>query len=62
MSKNNTEEVQVAKVVQPRRVRNRNNYKIELSVDGKILVFPPRRSVVVPDTFELPEGLGLYFV
>lgn len=62
MSKNNTEEVQVAKVAQPRRVRNRNNYKIELSVDGKILVFPPRRSITVPDTFELPEGLGLYFV
>lgn len=62
MAKNVTEEARVVRVSPPRRVRNRNNYKIELSVDGKILVFPPRKSVMVPDTFELPEGIGLYFV
>jgi len=47
---------------QPRtkKVRNRGNGKIELLIEGKIVVFPPKGTVNVPIDFEVPNGIGLY--
>lgn len=41
-------------------VRNRNDYKVELFIDGSVVVFPPHRSAEVPATFDVPANLGLY--
>lgn len=41
-------------------VRNRSNGKIELLINGEIVVFPPKSSVEVPIDFEVPGGIGLY--
>lgn len=43
-----------------KRVRNRNPYKVELFVDGKVVVFPPKKSVDIPANFSVPSNLGLY--
>ena len=41
-------------------VKNRNNHRIELEIDGKIVVFMPGATVKVPANFVIPQNLGLY--
>lgn len=41
-------------------VRNRSGQRVELVIDGKVVVFFPGKSTKVPADFEVPNGLGLY--
>lgn len=41
-------------------VRNRSGHRVELVIDGKVVVFLPGKVVEVPMDFEIPNGLGLY--
>lgn len=41
-------------------VRNRSGHRVELVIDGKVVVFLPGKVVEVPMNFEVPNGLGLY--
>lgn len=41
-------------------VRNRSGHKVELVIDGKVVVFLPGKVVEVPINFDIPNGLGLY--
>lgn len=41
-------------------VKNRNMYKVELVINDRVVVFPPGKSVSVPENASIPEGLGLY--
>ena len=41
-------------------VHNRNGYKIELVVNGAVVVLLPGKSVEVPIDYEVPLGIGLY--
>ena len=41
-------------------IRNRGGYRVELVIDGKVVVFLPGVAVQVPIDFEVPNGLGLY--
>lgn len=43
-----------------KKVRNRSGNKIELVVEGKVVVFTPGKVVEVPMDFDIPNGLGLY--
>ena len=43
-----------------KKVRNRSGHKIELLVNGKIVVFMPGKVTEVPSDFSVPSGLGLY--
>ena len=64
MAKQTTEEVHEPAVQTPqtKRVRNRNEYRVELFIDGNVVVFPPKKAVEVPENFIIPENLGLYIV
>ena len=64
MAKQTTEEVNGPAVQPPqiKRVRNRNDYKIELLIDGNVVVFPPKKTVEIPANFDIPINLGLYNV
>lgn len=64
MAKQTTEEVneQVVHTPQTKKVRNRNPYKVELLIDGSVVVFPPKKAVDVPVNFDVPSNLGLYNV
>lgn len=41
-------------------VRNRSGHRVELVIDGKVVVFLPGKIVQVPVDFDVPNGLGLY--
>lgn len=41
-------------------VRNRSGHRVELVIDGKVVVFLPGKIVEVPNDFQVPGGLGLY--
>lgn len=43
-----------------KKVRNRSNCKVELLIEGKVVVFPPKGTVEVPYDFDIPNGIGLY--
>lgn len=43
-----------------KKVRNRSNCKVELLIEGKVVVFPPKGTVEVPYDFDVPNGIGLY--
>lgn len=64
MAKQTTEEVNEPAVQTPqtKRVRNRNDYKVELLIDGNVVVFPPKKTVEIPTNFDVPINLGLYNV
>lgn len=40
-------------------VRNRSGYRVELVIDGKVVVFLPGKTIEVPVDFQIPGGLGL---
>lgn len=62
MAKQIREEVneQTVQTPQTKRVRNRNDYKIELLINGNVVVFPPKKTVEIPANFDVPSNLGLY--
>lgn len=64
MSKQTTEEINEPTVQTPqtKRVRNRNDYKVELLINGNVVVFPPKKTVEIPTNFSVPSNLGLYNV
>lgn len=64
MTKQTTEKVNEPAVQTPqtKKVRNRNPYKVELLIDGNVVVFPPKKTVDVPTNFDVPSNLGLYNV
>ena len=64
MAKHATEEIteQTVQTPQIKRVRNRNDYKVELLIDGNVVVFPPKKTVEIPANFDVPSNLGLYNV
>ena len=41
-------------------VRNRSGHKVELVIEGRVVVFAPGEVVNVPMGVEIPSGLGLY--
>lgn len=41
-------------------VRNRSGHKVELVIEGKVVVFLPGKVVEIPMDFDVPNGLGLY--
>lgn len=41
-------------------VRNRSGHRVELVIDGKVVVFLPGKITEVPADFDVPNGLGLY--
>lgn len=43
-----------------KNVRNRSGHKVELVIDGKVVVFLPGKVTEVPADFDVPNGLGLY--
>lgn len=40
-------------------IKNRSNHRVELLVNGSVIVFLPGSSVKVPADFNVPQGLGL---
>lgn len=61
--KNNTEQAtpqnqDAAKKM--KTVRNRSGHRVELVIDGKVVVFYPGRATRVPADADIPGGLGLY--
>lgn len=59
--KNNSQEA-VAEQTAPKTksVRNRSGHRVELVIDGKVVVFLPGKVTEVPMNFQVPNGLGLY--
>ena len=51
---------QVIQAKKTKSVRNRSGHRVELIIDGKVVVFLPRKIVEVPASFDVPTGLGLY--
>ena len=47
-------------VKKTKSVRNRSGHKVELLIDGKVVIFLPGKVVEVPVDFQIPGGLGLY--
>lgn len=41
-------------------VRNKGNNRVELVINGSVVVFLPGKLVKVPCDADIPEGLGLY--
>lgn len=64
MAKQIIEEATEQKVQTPqvKKVRNRNDYKVELMIDGNVVVFPPKTTVEIPANFDVPSNLGIYSV
>ena len=64
MTKKTVEEVTepIVQAPQTKKVRNRNDYKVELLIDGNVVVFPPKKTVEIPANFDIPINLGLYNV
>lgn len=48
--------------VKTKSVRNRGTGKVELLIDGEVVVFLPKCTVEVPLNFNVPSGIGLYVV
>lgn len=47
-------------VEKTKAVRNRSGYKIELVIDGKVVVFLPGTITEVPENADIPNGIGLF--
>lgn len=43
-----------------KEVRNRSGHKVELVMNGKVIVFMPGKITEVPKEMDIPGGLGLY--
>lgn len=41
-------------------VHNRNTYKVELVVEGRVVILLPGKSVQVPKDYNVPVNMGLY--
>lgn len=41
-------------------VRNRSGHRVELVIDGKVVVFLPGKTTEIPIDVGVPNGLGLY--
>ena len=52
--------VEQKSVKKTKSVRNRSGHRVELVIDGKVVVFLPGKVVEVPMDFDVPNGLGLY--
>lgn len=48
--------------VKTKLVRNRGMGKVELLINGRVVVFLPKHTVEVPSDFNVPSGIGLYVV
>ena len=62
MSEKNNSQEAVAEQAVPKTkgVRNRSGHRVELVIDGKVVVFLPGKVTEVPMDFQVPNGLGLY--
>lgn len=59
--KNNSQEpAAVQTAPKTKGVRNRSGHRVELVIDGKVVVFLPGKVTEVPMDFQVPNGLGLY--
>lgn len=59
--KNNSQEsAAVQTAPKTKGVRNRSGHRVELVIDGKVVVFLPGKVTDVPMDFQVPNGLGLY--
>ena len=61
--KNVTEQVEAQRQAAAKKmktVRNRSGHRVELVIDGKVVVFYPGRATKVPADADIPGGLGLY--
>ena len=47
-------------VAKTKSVRNRSGHRVELVIEGKVVVFFPGKITKVPVDFDVPNGLGLY--
>lgn len=52
--------VQATSKKKTKLVRNRSGHRVELVIDGKVVVFLPGKITKVPIYFDVPNGLGLY--
>ena len=50
---------QSAEAPKTKTIKNRSNHRVELLVNGSVIVFLPDSSVKVPAEFNVPQGLGL---
>lgn len=55
-----TTSVQQKAAKKTKSIRNRSGHRVELVIDGRVVVFLPGKVVEVPMDFEIPNGLGLY--
>lgn len=46
--------------IKKKSVRNRSGHRVELVLNGKVVVFLPGKVTQVPMDFPIPVGLGLY--
>lgn len=62
MEKNKIQDASVKResLEKTKSVRNKSGHKVELVIDGKVVVFLPGTVVEIPMDFEIPNGLGLY--
>lgn len=59
--KNNSQESAVVQTApKTKGVRNRSGHRVELVINGKVVVFLPGKVTEVPMDFQVPNGLGLY--
>jgi hypothetical protein len=59
--KNNSQEAAAVQTASKTKgVRNRSGHRVELVIDGKVVVFLPGKVTEVPMDFQVPNGLGLY--
>ena len=59
--KNNSQELADMQVApKTKGVRNRSGHRVELVIDGEVVVFLPGKITEVPIDFQVPNGLGLY--
>lgn len=47
------------KVSEHKYIRNRNNYKVEISVDGVTKALAPHETIKVPKSYATPTGIGV---
>lgn len=62
MTNNIEKTLQITEKVNPttKKVRNRSGHRVELVINGKVVVFYPGKITEVPANFDVPRGLGLY--
>lgn len=58
MGKNDTNEVQSVQEKKNKTVHNRGNFRIELSHNGKIYVFLPGKTTIVPKDMVIPTDFN----